>query len=54
MESITKSLSVGEGEELWVLPHFYRDQAHAIDVYSKLMQDESIGHLAKKFDGLLT
>jgi hypothetical protein len=50
LESITKKLSVAEDEELWVLLQFYRDQAHANEVYSKMMLDESIGQLVKKFD----
>jgi uncharacterized protein YbaA (DUF1428 family) len=54
LESITKKLSVAEDEELWVLLQFYRDQAHANEVYSKMMLDESIGELVKKFDGLIT
>ncbi len=54
LESITKRLSVLEDEELWVLLQFYRDQAHANEVYSKMMQDESIGQLVKQFDGLIT
>jgi uncharacterized protein YbaA (DUF1428 family) len=54
LESITKKLSVAEDEELWVLLQFYRDQAHANEVYSKMMLDESIGQLVKKFDGLIT
>ncbi|MFL6485699.1 MAG: hypothetical protein ACJ71D_03155 [Nitrososphaera sp.] len=54
LENITKKLSVAEDEELWVLLQFYRDQAHANQVYSKMMLDESIGQLVKKFDGLIT
>jgi uncharacterized protein YbaA (DUF1428 family) len=54
LESITRKLSVDQDEELWVLLQFYRDQAHANEVYSKMMQDESIGELVKKFDGLIT
>jgi uncharacterized protein YbaA (DUF1428 family) len=54
LESITKKLSVAEDEELWVLLQFYKDQAHANEVYSKMMLDESIGQLVKKFDGLIT
>jgi uncharacterized protein YbaA (DUF1428 family) len=54
LESITKKLSVAEDEELWVLLQFYRDQTHANEVYSKMMQDESIGQLVKKFDSLIT
>ena len=44
-ESITKKLSVVEDEELWVLLQFYRDQAHAIEVYSKMMLDEVLDNL---------
>jgi uncharacterized protein YbaA (DUF1428 family) len=54
LESITNKLAVGQDEELWVLLQFYRDQAHANEVYSKMMQDESIGQLVKKFDNLVT
>jgi uncharacterized protein YbaA (DUF1428 family) len=53
LQRIAHKLSVGEDEELWVLLQFYRDEAHANEVYSKMMQDESIGQLVKKFDGLI-
>src|SRR5918994_5723952 len=53
LQRIADKLSVGEEEELWVLLQFYRDEAHANEVYSKMMQDESIGQLVKKFDGLI-
>jgi phosphatidylinositol kinase/protein kinase (PI-3 family) len=53
LQRIADKLSVGEDEELWVLLQFYRDEAHANEVYSKMMQDESIGQLVKKFDGLI-
>ncbi len=53
LQRIAHELSVGEDEELWVLLQFYRDEAHANEVYSKMMQDESIGQLVKKFDGLI-
>jgi hypothetical protein len=53
LQSIADKLSVGEDEELWVLLQFYRDEAHANEVYSKMMQDETIGQLVKKFDGLI-
>jgi uncharacterized protein YbaA (DUF1428 family) len=33
---------------------FYKDRDHADEVTAKLMQDESIGVLMKKFDGLVT
>ena len=53
LQRIADKLSVGGDEELWVLLQFYRDEAHANEVYSKMMQDESIGQLVKKFDGLI-
>jgi uncharacterized protein YbaA (DUF1428 family) len=54
IESIAKTLSIGDEEEVWVALQFYRDQAHADQVRSKMMQDESIGALMKEFDGLVT
>ena len=54
LESIANKLSTGEYEELWVLLQFYRDEAHANEVYSKMMQDENIGRLLEEFDGLVT
>jgi uncharacterized protein YbaA (DUF1428 family) len=54
IESIAKILSIGDEEEVWVALQFYRDQAHADQVRSKMMQDESIGKLMKEFDSLVT
>jgi uncharacterized protein YbaA (DUF1428 family) len=54
VESIAKTLSISDDEELWVSLQFYRDQAHADQVRSKMMQDESIGKLMKEFDGLVS
>lgn len=54
VESIAKTLSIGSDEEVWVSLQFYRDRAHADQVRSKMMQDESIGKLMKEFDGLVT
>jgi uncharacterized protein YbaA (DUF1428 family) len=54
IESIAKTLSTGDDEELWVALQFYRDQAHADEVRSKMTQDESIGKLMKEFDGLVS
>ena len=42
-ESIAKTLSIGNDVEIWVLLQFYRDQAHADEVHSNMMQDESVG-----------
>jgi len=49
MESIPKAFSVDEDEEIW---HF-KDRKHCEDIYSKLMQDESIKVLGNKFFGLI-
>ena len=47
--SIAKTLSMGNDGELWVVLQFYRDQAHADQVRSKMMQDEIIVALGKEF-----
>jgi uncharacterized protein YbaA (DUF1428 family) len=54
LDSITKILSISDDEELGVSLQFYRDQAHAYEVRSKMMQDETFGAIAKEFDGLVT
>jgi uncharacterized protein YbaA (DUF1428 family) len=54
VESIAKILSVSDDEMLGVSLQFYRDQAHADQVYSKMMQDETCGAIGKEFDGLVT
>jgi uncharacterized protein YbaA (DUF1428 family) len=54
VESIAKTLSISDEEELWVSLQFYRDRAHADEVHASMMQDESIGKLMKEFDGLVT
>ncbi len=43
LESIAKTISIGDDVEIWVLLQFYRDQAHADEVHSNMMQDESVG-----------
>jgi uncharacterized protein YbaA (DUF1428 family) len=54
VESIAKILSVSDDEMHGVSLQFYRDQAHADQVYSKMMQDETCGEIGKEFDGLVT
>jgi uncharacterized protein YbaA (DUF1428 family) len=54
IESIAKTLSVSDDEMLGVSLQFYRDKAHAEEVYSKMMQDETCGTIGKEFDGLVT
>jgi uncharacterized protein YbaA (DUF1428 family) len=54
VESIATILSVSDDEMLGVSLQFYRDQAHADQVYSKMMQDETCGAIGKEFDSLVT
>jgi uncharacterized protein YbaA (DUF1428 family) len=54
LDSITKILSISDDEELGVSLQLYRDQAHADEVRSKMMQDETFGAITKEFDGLVT
>jgi uncharacterized protein YbaA (DUF1428 family) len=54
LESIAKTLSIGDDEEVWVILQFYRDQNHTDEVMAKMMKDESLGGLSKEIDGLVT
>lgn len=54
LESIAKTLSIKDDEEVWVLLQFYRDRDHADEVTAKMMQDERMGQLIKEFDSLIT
>ena len=54
LESIAKILSISKDEELGVSLQFYRDQAQADQVRSKMMQDKTFGAIAKEFDSLVT
>jgi uncharacterized protein YbaA (DUF1428 family) len=54
VESIAKILSVSDDEMLGVSLQFYRDQAHANEVFAKMMQDETCGAIGKEFDSLVT
>jgi uncharacterized protein YbaA (DUF1428 family) len=54
LESITKTLFLSHDEELLVSLQFYKDKAHADQVRSKMMQDETFRAIAKEFDSLVT
>ena len=54
VESIAKILAVSDGEMLGVSLQFYKDQAHANEVFTKMMQDETCGAIGKEFDSLVT
>lgn len=54
MESVAKTLSAGEDEEIWMELQYFRDGEHCKDVYAKMMQDKSIEPLGNEFFGLVT
>jgi uncharacterized protein YbaA (DUF1428 family) len=54
LESIAKTLSLSHDEELGVSLQFYKDEAHADQVRSKMMQDETFRAIAKELDSLVT
>ena len=54
VESIAKVLSVSDDEMLGVSLQFYRDQAHAKEVFASMMEDETCGVIGKQFDSLVT
>jgi hypothetical protein len=55
LESIAKILSISEDEEeLGVSLQFYRDKAHADQVRSKMMQDETASTIGMEFEGLVS
>jgi uncharacterized protein YbaA (DUF1428 family) len=54
VESIGKILAVSDDEMLGVSLQFYKDQAHANEVFAKMMQDETCGAIGKEFDSLVT
>jgi uncharacterized protein YbaA (DUF1428 family) len=54
VESIAKILAVSDDEMLGVSLQFYKDQAHANEVFAKMMQDETCGTIGKEFDSLVT
>jgi large subunit ribosomal protein L17 len=54
MESVLKTLSIDEDEEVWIEQQYFRDYKHCEDVYSKMMQDKSIEPLGNEFFGLVT
>jgi uncharacterized protein YbaA (DUF1428 family) len=54
VESIAKILAVSDNEMLGVSLQFYKDQAHANEVFAKMMQDETCGAIGNEFDSLVT
>jgi uncharacterized protein YbaA (DUF1428 family) len=54
MESVAKTLSIDEDEEVWIEQQYFRDYKHCEDIYAKMMQDKSIEPLGNEFFGLVT
>ena len=54
MESIAKTLSVSEDEEIWMELQYFRDLQHCKDVYAKMMQDKEIEPAGTEFFGLIS
>jgi uncharacterized protein YbaA (DUF1428 family) len=54
MESIAKTLSVAEDEDIWIELQYFRDRKHSEDIYGKMMQDASLKPLGDEFFGLIT
>jgi uncharacterized protein YbaA (DUF1428 family) len=54
MESVAKTLSIYEDEEVWIEQQYFRDYKHCEDIYAKMMQDKSIEPLGNEFFGLVT
>jgi uncharacterized protein YbaA (DUF1428 family) len=54
MESITKTPSVTEDEDVWIELQYFRYQNHSEDCYTKMMQDASLKSLGDEFFNLNT
>jgi uncharacterized protein YbaA (DUF1428 family) len=54
MQSIDKTLSAAEDEEIWVELQYYRDSKHRDDTFAKMMQDKSLEPFGNEFFGLIT
>jgi uncharacterized protein YbaA (DUF1428 family) len=54
LDSIAKTLSTAEEEEVWMEVQYFRDHKHCEDIYAKMMQDKSIEPLGNEFFSLVT
>jgi uncharacterized protein YbaA (DUF1428 family) len=54
MESITKTPSLTEDENVWIELQHFRYQNHSEDGYTKMMQDASLKLLGDEFFNLIT
>ncbi|MGH9877082.1 MAG: DUF1428 family protein [Nitrososphaerales archaeon] len=53
-ESVAKTLSTTEDEEIWIELQYFRDRKHSEEAYAKMMQDPSLKPLGDEFFGLIT
>ncbi|MGI0025228.1 MAG: DUF1428 family protein [Nitrososphaera sp.] len=53
-ESVAKTLSTTEDEEIWIELQYFRDRKHSEEAYAKMMQDASLKPLGDEFFGLIT
>jgi uncharacterized protein YbaA (DUF1428 family) len=53
MESIVKTVSAADDEDIWIELQYFRDRKHYEDVYTKMMQDDSLKQLGDEFFGLV-
>jgi uncharacterized protein YbaA (DUF1428 family) len=51
-DSISRTLSASQDEEIWVLLQFFKDENHWAEVMANMMQDESVGPMVKEFEAL--
>ena len=54
VESIAKTLSAAEDEEIWMELQYYRDRKHCEDTFAKMMQDKKLEPIGNEFLGLIT
>jgi uncharacterized protein YbaA (DUF1428 family) len=54
VESIAKTLTAAEDEDIWMELQYYRDRKHCEDAFAKMMTDKSIEPLGAEFFGLIS
>jgi uncharacterized protein YbaA (DUF1428 family) len=53
MESLAKTLSVSDDEEIWMELQYFRDLQHCKEVYARMMQDKEMEPAGTEFFGLI-
>lgn len=51
-DSLGKTLSAAEDEEIWVLLQFFKNEKHWGEVMAKMMEEPSVGPMVKEFENL--